>query len=401
MAHPYSFYHFQHPQQQFIPLFQSQQQFIPGSQPPSDQPFHSPPYQPQPHEQFYHQPQQMNPEVIQAIYETFLYQQQQQEEEEYYRQRYRHPAIPKRKRSKPRRSRSTRSLNSRYLNEYYQEEDQYYPGEADTYYHTGKKHEPQGQHYNNDTWRLKVDGEPMNELEKLAAENASINERASKAYYPQDMSAHDIAPQAPPQVPAPTSSSDPSIDMANIIHSLTVDDGSPCITSDQTSSLENNVAIVQQQKKKKSWLFRFFYNKKPTPNYFLATMQQSNSIPPTPTLTPDNGSTSSPTSSFYLIDPSLLEEGVWAFQLPESATKSEEDRQWYSFEEPNQKIIRKYIHRFNSPKGINCSFQLFDKGICGGNLPVLVTPFYKKCYFARDTSLSEMVTMDINLFQNV
>ncbi|KAI8349472.1 hypothetical protein EDC96DRAFT_520173 [Choanephora cucurbitarum] len=373
--YPYARYPYYQQEHQYPSSFQN----LPPRLPPaSDRPQLPPPFQPQLYNQTHYRSQPIDPEAIQAIYEAYVYQLQRDREEQDYD--YYHKEHQRRK-SKLYTSRSGESLNSSYSNG----EPLYSTYPEEVHYQNRPAHNSQSSQYaGDDSWRMEVDGEPMNELERLAAENAIINVQRSKYV---DLEEEDIK----------ADSKSPSTDLPNLISSLALDDNPPCTTDDQVTSKENNVAVVQHSKKKKSWLFKFF-SKKNTPDYFLTTSQPNNSsVPPTPALTPDNSSTSSgPT--LHLIDPTLLEKGVWAFQLPASADDSQE---WCAFQQTNQKIIMKYIQQFNHPRGIGCNFQLFDKRIAGGIIPVLVAPFYMKCYYATELNPKKIVTMEIRLFQNV
>ncbi|KAI8368513.1 hypothetical protein BD560DRAFT_398930 [Blakeslea trispora] len=345
--------------------------------PTLDRPQFPYPFQPQSYNQLYFQSHPTDPDEIQAIYEAYVYQIQRDREEQEY---HYHRKELKGRKSKLHKSKSTETLGS-----FYKDSQPDYNNYLEEHHYQNRTNNnlQASPYFDSDSWRIKVDGEPMNDREKLAAENATINEKQSKYFDSMDNNIK-------------TDNIRPSTDLPDIMSSLSLEDNSLCTTNDQISSTEPNVAVVQHSKKKKSWLLRFF-SKRNIPDYFLTTSQQNaSSLPPTPTLTPDNSSTSSG-NSLYLIDPLLLENGIWAFQLPAS---TEDNQKWYVFQQANQKTIMRYVHQFNHPRGIGCNFRLFDKQIGGGSMPLLVAPFYMKCYYATDLNPKKIVTIEIRLFQN-
>lgn len=285
-----------------------------------------------------------------------------------------------------------------------------------------------------------IDGEPMNELEVLAAKNAAINERKSRIIYqeedydnePVEQTQHlkeTIEVAAPtaaiptvvastatvPTTVASTAAVPTSAETETAIEATTAEASSneaTLVEGENLSSMlealtmtEFNASTVvepitdeskeqsPQPAKKKRWPFAYLF-KKPTATTTTATTDRgkveptkSHSTPPTPVLTPDtftNSNISSTTTS-ATISPQhqISSHGFWAFRVPMTQV-------WYRFDNENQTKILEHV---SHPNGI---LQVTDSHMGQGQVPIVVLPFQRICYYPTDATLHQLACLELS-----
>ncbi|GAA5801807.1 hypothetical protein HPULCUR_007261 [Helicostylum pulchrum] len=304
---------------------------------------------------------QYNPRHIRAYYSP---QQQQQRQLEYIQDDY--PQIM---------TQSSSVGTSRYYQE--QQQPQEYCDYVPTTITTRKRRNKIDR-----TVHLHLDGEPMNDLEVIAAKNAAKNERKSKIVYPDELSFQENHDSVSP--------------LNTMMESLSVSSlASTLVDTDSTAS-DNNFKDEEQQQqqqqqqqkdqvatKKKAWPFVSLFKKKPDLSTTVAAaavttntaaVTTTTTSPPTPVLSPDCNSTSS--SPFEELD------GIWAFSYPTMIPMT--PTVWVRFDNENQKLISDHV-RSTLPV-----VQFFDSHI--GRFTVLVTviPAQRACFVPIANQLSRL-----------
>ncbi|KAG1453214.1 hypothetical protein G6F56_007629 [Rhizopus delemar] len=188
-----------------------------------------------------------------------------------------------------------------------------------------------------------LDGEPMNELELLAAKNAIINSKMAKVVYKEPLN--------------------------------------PAVSSNipMSDSLEETKRILTQ--KKKRWPFSFIFKKPITDNNSIP--RTISPVPPTPTLSPASSSSTASPAPHYQIP-----QGNWAFFAPMAAC-------WIRFDPVNQQKITFHVHSNNT--GI---LYLLDSHLCHGQIPTLVLPFQGLCYHALDYMVTQIACLRLAYVPN-
>lgn len=226
---------------------------------------------------------------------------------------------------------------------------------------------------------LSMDGEPMNENELLALANSRINEVICKAIN-NKYNIPASTPSAPTPPPIIPTEKENEQDLSNLMESLTVQDSvtpvtqsssnsnsgsSSAISSGNTSPKNGDTTVKEPdtKQKKKKWPFGFLF-KKTTPE-----PEKSSSTPTTPSL--------SPHTSMLSISPfqPQLQERVWAYKLP-MAPMTTNTNIWIRFDPENQKRINDLVLQQQDDL-----VQLFDSRFGQGNIPMVVIPSLKTCYF--------------------
>lgn len=270
-----------------------------------------------------------------------------------------------------------------------------------------------------------IDGEPMNELEVLAAKNAAINERKSRIIYPEEDDDNYDEPAEQPRplketidvaAPTTTAAAQPasSTETATATETTTedavpsnqatlVDDEHLSNMLEALTMTESNASTVvepiadetkessPQPTKKKRWPFAYLFKK---PAFATTTDRgskveptKSHSTPPTPVLTPDtftNSNISSTTTS-ATISPQhqISSHGFWAFRVPMTQA-------WYRFDNENQTKILEHV---SHPNGI---LQVTDSHLGQGQIPMVVLPFQRICYYPTDASLNQLACLELS-----
>ncbi|CEG79880.1 hypothetical protein RMATCC62417_14292 [Rhizopus microsporus] len=229
-----------------------------------------------------------------------------------------------------------------------------------------------------------LDGEPMNELELLAAKNAIINSKITKIVYtPTDNEQDEELTSIEQEFLNPTNG----------------------------DNNESPVTLVTDKEKKKRWPFSLLFkkakqdiiynyetnrsthiipdsnNKSNDGNSINSSASSSNSSSnvPTPTLSPL--SSTSPLSSSSSSSPfSVHRGGVWVFRAPSTGGVV----YWIRFDPENQQKITRHFHSKNMD-----ALYIFDSHLCRGQLPVLVLPFQKLCYYALDYTVSQVACLQL------
>ncbi|KAI8094114.1 hypothetical protein BDF21DRAFT_408023 [Thamnidium elegans] len=223
------------------------------------------------------------------------------------------------------------------------------------------------------TVNLHLDGEPMNDLEVIAAKNAAKNERKSKIVYPDhdqllfQENHHSVSP------------------LNTMMESLSVSSlDSTLVDTESTASCSNLKDEQQQQQqqqqeqvvnKKKAWPFVCLFKKKP------ALSTTTTTSPPTPVLSPDCNSTSQPSSS-TTCSPFEELDGVWAFTYPTVIPMT--PAVWVRFDTENQKLISDHV-RSALPV-----VQFTDSHIGSFRVPITVIPAQMACYIPIANQLSRL-----------
>lgn len=228
------------------------------------------------------------------------------------------------------------------------------------------------------TVNLHLDGEPMNDLEVIAAKNAAKNERKSKIVYPDELSFQENHDSVSP--------------LNTMMESLSVSSLASTLVEDAESSTLSNFKDedqLQQQDqgvtKKKAWPFVSLFKKKPalaTPAAAVAALTTTTSItsPPTPVLSPDCNSTTSQASSLSSIFEEL--DGTWVFTYPTVIPMT--PIVWVRFDNENQKRISDHV-RSSLPV-----VQFFDSHIGAFRVLVTVIPAQRACYIPIANQLSRL-----------
>lgn len=199
---------------------------------------------------------------------------------------------------------------------------------------------------------LHIDGEPMNDLEVIAAKNAAKNQRQSKIVYEEFNTFQELTPQKlPPDTLQELQETSQMEDAPKLQDTPKLQNTSQPqeLTDDEVSS---------RATRKKRWPFSFLFR---TP------IKNSVSTPPTPVLSPDNGSTLCSNSQFE-----QEQDGYWTFKYP---TLIPVTPIWIKFDDENQKRISEHV-KSTSLDGI----QLNDSHICNGQFPIVVIPSQLCCY---------------------
>ncbi|KAK4516997.1 uncharacterized protein ATC70_000325 [Mucor velutinosus] len=268
-----------------------------------------------------------------------------------------------------------------------------------------------------------IDGEPMNELEVLAAKNAAINERKSRIIY-QEEDYDQPEEQAQPlketiEVAAPTAAASTTAvatspetakettttealsneatliddqNLSNMLEALTM-------TESNASTVVEPIAVGSKEPspqpiKKKRWPFAYLFKKPTAITTASATTDRgkieptkSHSTPPTPVLTPDTFTNSniSSTNTSATISPQhqISSHGFWAFRVPMTQV-------WYRFDNENQTKILEHV---SHPNGI---LQVTDSHMGRGQVPIVVLPFQKICYYPTDASLHQLACLELS-----
>ncbi|KAG0736547.1 hypothetical protein G6F57_012805 [Rhizopus arrhizus] len=226
-----------------------------------------------------------------------------------------------------------------------------------------------------------LDGEPMNELELLAAKNAIINSKLAKVVYENN-------PIIEPESPKTQESLKESI--VNISDdSSNSNNGSNINSSNAPENVTKNNNTTQ---KKKKWPFSFLFKKQQANNtisnyesHRSATIISSG--PPTPILSPANSSSASSSPSPFHPQNNAA-QGVWAFRTPFMAY-------WVRFDAVNQQKITNHVYSHNPD-----ILYLIDSHLCAGQLPVLVLPFQGLCYYALDFAVSQVGCLQLAYLPN-
>ncbi|CEI99741.1 hypothetical protein RMCBS344292_13822 [Rhizopus microsporus] len=232
-----------------------------------------------------------------------------------------------------------------------------------------------------------LDGEPMNELELLAAKNAIINSKITKIVYTPTVNEQDEEPT--------------SIEQEFL---------NP--TSDDNN--ESPATLVTNKEKKKRWPFSLLFkkakqdivhnyetnrstyivpdsnNKSNDGNSINSSANSSNSSSniPTPTLSPLSSISplSSSSSSSLSSSPFSVYRGVWVFRAPSIGGVV----YWVRFDPENQQKITRHFHSKDMD-----ALYIFDSHLCRGQLPVLVLPFQKLCYYALDYTVNQVACLQL------
>ncbi|KAI9280393.1 hypothetical protein BY458DRAFT_500534 [Sporodiniella umbellata] len=199
-----------------------------------------------------------------------------------------------------------------------------------------------------------LDGEPMNDLELLAAKNAIINSKMGRVDYKR--------PEHTSSVPTSTPITD-------------------------RNHLESKKTLTQ---KKKRWPLGLWFNKPSLKDHqhnheALASSKNINTVHYTsPLPVPTHTSMTVPTPPRYQI----FSQGNWVFRCP-GATY------WIRFDIINQQKITYHVHTNN--RGI---LHILDTHLCNGQLPVLVQPFQRICYYALDRRVSQVGCLQLAYVSN-
>lgn len=253
-----------------------------------------------------------------------------------------------------------------------------------------------------------IDGEPMNELEVLAAKNAAINERKSRIIYQefkqeqqrsQQKQSNETIQIAVAQMPSTETVAEAISEeenLSNMLDAFTMTDSNastvvePIVDniknqlptpSPSTSSSTSTTATAT---KKKRWPFAFLFKKPTLPRNVEPT--KSTSTPPTPVLTPDtfsNSNISSTTTQTTSPQHQISTHGFWAFRAPMTQV-------WFRFDNENQRKIHEHV---SLPNGI---LQLTDSRFGGGQVPMVVLPFQRVCYYPTDVTLNQLACLELS-----
>ena len=248
-----------------------------------------------------------------------------------------------------------------------------------------------------------IDGEPMNELEVLAAKNAAINERKSRIIYqefeqeqqsPQQKQPNETIQVATVQIPVTetmTETFSEEENLANMLDSLTMTDSNastvvePIVDNikDQLPTPSPSTSSSTATTKKKLWPLTFLF-KKPTSSRNVEPTK-STSTPPTPVLTPDTFSNSNISSTTQTTSPQhqISTQGFWAFRVPMTQA-------WFRFDNKNQRKIHEHV---SLPNGV---LQLTDSHFGGGQVPMVILPFQRICYYPTDVTLNRLACLELS-----
>ncbi|EPB86078.1 hypothetical protein HMPREF1544_07154 [Mucor circinelloides 1006PhL] len=256
-----------------------------------------------------------------------------------------------------------------------------------------------------------IDGEPMNDLEVLAAKNAAINERKSRIIYTEeDEDETEEQPQQPKEtievaVPSTaaasvdkmteTTTEAPSAEttvvddenLSNMLQALTMTESNASTVVEPI--VDESKEQLPQPAKKKRWPFAYLFKKSTTTPAERGKVEpaKSASTPPTPVLTPDtftNSNISSTTTS-ATISPQhqISSHGFWAFRVPMT-------QMWYRFDNENQNKILEHV---SHPNGI---LQVTDSHLGRGQIPIVVLPFQRICYYPTDATLHQLACLELS-----
>jgi hypothetical protein len=248
-----------------------------------------------------------------------------------------------------------------------------------------------------------IDGEPMNELEVLAAKNAAINERKSRIIYqefeqeqqsPQQKQPNETIQIATVQIPVTetmTETFSEEENLANMLDSLTMTDSNastvvePIVDNikDQLPTPSPSTSSSTATTKKKRWPLAFLFKKPTSPRNVEPT--KSTSTPPTPVLTPDTFSNSNISSTTQTTSPQhqISTQGFWAFRAPMTQA-------WFRFDNENQRKIHEHV---SLPNGV---LQLTDSHFGGGQVPMVILPFQRICYYPTDVTLNRLACLELS-----
>ncbi|KAI8636285.1 hypothetical protein BD408DRAFT_448551 [Parasitella parasitica] len=243
-----------------------------------------------------------------------------------------------------------------------------------------------------------IDGEPMNELELLAAKNAAINERKSRIFYPDENNQVEEQQTFQPEQPEEAEASPKNEqDLSHIMESLKMtDSNASTVVEPAVDDTKDQLAPSSSQKpttKKKRWPLSFLFKKSTTVTTTAKRIEaqqsvkptKSTSTPPTPALTPDTLSNSNISSSNNTVSSQhqILPHGFWAFRAPMTQA-------WYRFDDENQ---RKILEHVSCPNGV---LQLTDSHFNGGQVPMVVLPFQKICYYHTSLTMNQLACLELS-----
>lgn len=254
-----------------------------------------------------------------------------------------------------------------------------------------------------------IDGEPMNELEVLAAKNAAINERKSRIIYQEFEQEQQVSQQKQPNETIQVATAHIPVtetmveaiseeeNLSNMLDSLTMTDSNAStvvepivdnikdqlLTPSPSTSSSTATKKTTTTTKKKRWPFAFLF-KKPT-SLQNVEPTKSTSIPPTPVLTPDTFSSSSISSTTQTTSPhhQVSTHGFWAFRVPMTQV-------WFRFDNENQRKIHEHV---SLPNGV---LQLTDSHFGGSQVPMVVLPFQRVCYYPTDVTLNQLACLELS-----
>ncbi|GAA5812898.1 hypothetical protein MFLAVUS_006358 [Mucor flavus] len=223
------------------------------------------------------------------------------------------------------------------------------------------------------TVNLHLDGEPMNDLEVIAAKNAAKNERKSKIVYSDELSFQENHDSV-----SPLNTMMESLSVSSLASTLVEDTESPTLSNFKDEKQQQQDQVIT---KKKVWPFVSLFKKKPAAAAVAAvTTTTSITSPPTPVLSPDCNSTTSQASSLS----SLFEEldGTWVFTYPTVIPMT--PIVWVRFDNENQKLISDHV-RSSLPV-----VQFFDSHIGAFRVLITVIPAQRACYIPIANQLSRL-----------
>ncbi|KAI8890981.1 hypothetical protein K501DRAFT_235883 [Backusella circina FSU 941] len=245
-----------------------------------------------------------------------------------------------------------------------------------------------------------LDGEPMTELEKLAAKNALYNQASSRYLH------HDnLIPPSSPLAFLPTKDnaendtpSESSLTPTSSSITLVDSNVNSCTATNKEGEQSSDPSA--QFQKKKLWPFSSLLKKAQaisspitSPNLFKPPTQ-SNSTPyrPTPLVSPSSTASSSPIINHNKsnITNHHNQSTVWAFRVPVHHVNS---TIWRRFDDINQQKLNQHVGSNNFKE-----LDMFDSHIGSGKVPIVVVPFQRVCYYPTDLSMQNLICLEIRPF---
>ncbi|KAI7888758.1 uncharacterized protein EV154DRAFT_302227 [Mucor mucedo] len=271
-------------------------------------------------------------------------------------------------------SSSTGTMNPQYQQYYQQQDHDWYFPEAPPRRRRNKIDR---------SVNLHIDGEPMNDLEVIAAKNAAKNQRQSKIVYDDEMDDRLLSPPiatAAVTAPTPPSLLQPSPSLQPRIQPQEEKETLPQGSRDDMSLTDDDDVLsdASRPKKKKRWPFSYLFR----PSTLKGSTSTPSPLPPTPVLSPDNG------SSTIASEEGEEEKGYWAFKYPTLIPVT--PAIWIKFDMINQKLITHHVKT-----GRLDGLQLTDSHMYNGNIPFLVIPSQQCCYVLLDLQTTQLSCLQI------
>lgn len=232
----------------------------------------------------------------------------------------------------------------------------------------------------------------MNDLEVIAAKNAAKNQRQSKVVFKDDDDADRLPSSASS---SPTAASLTATTPLAAVPPQEEKENPPGSRDDLSLTDDDDVlSDVSRPKKKKRWPFSYLFR----PSHLKGSASTPSPLPPTPILSPDNGSSTTTLTPSELQEEeeeeeekdevSEEEEGYWAFKYPTLIPVT--PAIWIKFDMKNQKQITHHVKSCRLD-----GIQLMDSHIYNGNVPFLVVPSQQCCYVILDLATSQHSCLEI------